>query len=263
MRAARVAEHPHPVLPANTHTPSSSSASLRRTSLIFELGLALGRGPARARARPRSSPRTDRSSSWARTRSSGARPPSAPSTNERANSRWITCSCSSRVRAIRWSSWWARSRSRVACSTLATSAAARPSVRSGSRSFSASSNRSPSWSAKITPSQRPPVATGMQAIASVSTTPRKRSGTCSAKSVNTMTSSSSSAFWATGVSFRLPTRCPEDLFLHPVPADGADGPVGLVVEQERGAAQPGEPADGRAQAVVELRGGDRSVVLAE
>jgi hypothetical protein len=55
----------------------------------------------------------------------------------------------------------------------------------------------------------------------------------------------------------------EDLLLHPVGADGADRLVGLVVEQERGAAQAGEPADRRAQAVVELSGRDRSMVLAE
>jgi hypothetical protein len=56
---------------------------------------------------------------------------------------------------------------------------------------------------------------------------------------------------------------PQDLLLDPVRADGADRPVGLVVEQESGAAQTGEPADGRAEAVVELRGRNRSVVLAE
>ena len=55
----------------------------------------------------------------------------------------------------------------------------------------------------------------------------------------------------------------EDLLLNPVGADGADRLVGLVVEQERCPAQAGEPADGRAEAIVELRGRDRPMVLAE
>jgi hypothetical protein len=55
----------------------------------------------------------------------------------------------------------------------------------------------------------------------------------------------------------------EDLLFNPIGADGADRLVGLVVEQERSATQAGQPADRRAEAVVELRGRDRSVVLAE
>jgi hypothetical protein len=55
----------------------------------------------------------------------------------------------------------------------------------------------------------------------------------------------------------------EDVLLDAVRADRADGLVGLVVEQQRRPAKPGEAADRGAETVVELRGWDRPMVLAE
>jgi hypothetical protein len=72
------------------------------------------------------------------------------------------------------------------------------------RSTSVSSNGWPSRSAKITPSQRPAAATGVQVTL---TTPGRfeyRAGTSLARSVVSTTRSSASARWAIGVSSSVP-----------------------------------------------------------
>ena len=117
--------HAHRALPADAARGGPRPASRRRMRLSVSL-VSRSDGIKPRSSAPRSSPRTDWSSASARARSSAASSPSAPRTRDSAKRRWITCSWSSRVSAMRSSRRWARSRSRAAPSMPATSAAARP-----------------------------------------------------------------------------------------------------------------------------------------
>ena len=82
--------------------------------------------------------------------------------------------------------------------------------------------------------------------------------------MNTITSSSSQRLLRDRSLVQVPNEVAQERGLDSVCADCPDGLVGLVVEQQGGAAEAGEPADGSAEAVVELGGRDRAgVVLAE
>ena len=86
-------------------------------------------------------------------------------TRARPNRRCITRSWISRVSSIRSFSWRVRSSWRVARSTLAASAASRPRVRIVSRSSLGELERAAAARRRrCTPSQRPPAATGPQAM---------------------------------------------------------------------------------------------------
>src|SRR5215210_3609818 len=110
----------------------------------------------------RRSPSAASISAAALRRSSSASGTSEPSASEIPNSRWVTRSWTSRARSIRSESRRLRSSCRVTSRTWLASAAVRPRASIVERSVSVRSKGSPSRSAKITPSQRPAAATGVQ-----------------------------------------------------------------------------------------------------
>ena len=160
------------------------------------------RASGRARLGARPAPPRPRPPPARRRRRSARRP--EPSTIETPKSRCMTLSWTSRASSTRSSRSASRSCWATAWRTVVASAAVRPSARIVRRSSSSSSSGAPLRSAKITPSQRPAAATGVQEMPPTAGDVGVAVGHCAGERVDDDHASSASARWAIGVSSSPP-----------------------------------------------------------